>query len=156
LWNSYLPGTPFVQFSMDENLGAFYQEEQTTGRIALVFSFFAIFIACMGLYSLLALTTVFRTKEIGIRKVLGADSRELVMLLTKEIFKLIAIAGLITLPIAFVSSWYWLERFAYHVAVSLLNYFLVFAAVLVVAVFTVYKQLRRTISTDPSESLRYE
>jgi putative ABC transport system permease protein len=71
LWNSYLPGTPFVQFSMDENLGAFYQEEQTTGRIALVFSFFAIFIACMGLYSLLALTTVFRTKEIGIRKVLG-------------------------------------------------------------------------------------
>jgi putative ABC transport system permease protein len=110
----------------------------------------------MGLYSLLALTTVFRTKEIGIRKVLGADSRELVMLLTKEIFKLIAIAGLITLPIAFVSSWYWLERFAYHVPVSLLNYFLVFAAVLVVAVFTVYKQLRRTISTDPSESLRYE
>ena len=145
-----------MHFSMEESLGAFYEEEQSTARIALVFSFFAIFIACMGLYSLLAITTVFRTKEIGIRKVLGAGSRELVLLLTKELFKLIAIAGLIALPVAFLTSYYWLDRFAYHVPVSITNYALVFAAVLVVAIFTVYKQLRRTISADPSESLRYE
>jgi putative ABC transport system permease protein len=156
LWTSFLPDIPFMQFSIDEGLGAFYQEEQSTGKIAIIFSFFAIFIACMGLYSLLALTTVYRTKEIGIRKVLGADSRELILLLTKEIFKLIAFAGLIALPIAFLSSYYWLERFAYHVPVSLMNYFLVFIAVFVVAVFTMYRQLRRTIIADPSESLRYE
>jgi len=156
LWTSLLPNTTFMEYSMDESLGAFYKEEQSTGRIAIIFSFFAIFIACMGLYSLLALTTVYRTKEIGIRKVLGADSRELILLLTKELFKLIIIAGLIALPIAFYSSWYWLERFAYHVSVSLTNYFLVFIAVFFVALFTIYRQLRRTISADPSESLRYE
>ncbi len=156
LWESYVPGIPFVEFSMDENLGTFYQEEQSTGRVALVFSFFAIFIACMGLYSLLALTTVFRTKEIGIRKVLGAGSRELTLLLTTELYKLIVIAGLIALPVAYILSWYWLKRFAYHVPVSLFNYLLVFIAVFLVAVFTVYRQLRRTISADPAESLRYE
>jgi putative ABC transport system permease protein len=156
LWSSFLPSTPFMHFSIEESLGAFYAEEQSTARIALIFSFFAIFIACMGLYSLLALTTVFRTKEIGIRKVLGAGSRELVLLLTKELFKLIVISGLIALPVAFFSSYYWLNRFAYHVPVSIINYVLVFIAVLLVAVFTVYRQLRRTISADPSESLRYE
>lgn len=156
LWSSFLPNTPFMQFSMDEGLGAFYQEEESTGKIAIIFSFFAIFIACMGLYSLLALTTVYRTKEIGIRKVMGAGSRELVLLLTIELFKLIAIAGLIALPIAFLSSHYWLERFAYHVSLSLTNYLFVFIAVFIVAVFTIYRQLRRTINADPSESLRYE
>lgn len=156
IWNTFLPDIPFSEFSMDEKLGAFYQEEQTTGQIDIMFSFFAIFIACMGLYSLLALTTIYRTKEIGIRKVMGADSRELILLLTKEIFKLIAIAGMIALPISFLSSYYWLERFAYHVSISLTNYIIVFIAVFIVAVFTMYRQLRRTINADPSESLRYE
>lgn len=155
-WSIYMPDIPFSEFSMDESLGSFYMEEQTTGQIALIFSFLAIFIACLGLYSLLALTTVYRTKEIGIRKVFGAGSKELITLLTQEIFKLIAISGMIALPIAFSLSHYWLERFAYHVGISLTNYFLVFIAVLIVAVFTIFRQLRQTINADPSESLRYE
>ncbi|MGE5409684.1 MAG: ABC transporter permease [Clostridiales bacterium] len=141
---------------MDESLGSFYKEEQTTGQVALIFSFLAIFIACLGLYSLLALTTVYRTKEIGIRKVFGAETKELILLLTQEIFKLIVISGLIALPIAFFLSNYWLERFAYHVGLSFTNYCLVFITVLVVAVFTIFRQLRQTINADPSESLRYE
>ena len=150
------PNIPFFQFSMNESLGEFYKEEQSTGEVAVAFSFFAIFIACMGLYSLLALTTVFRTKEIGIHKVLGAGTKELVFLLSKEIFKLITIAGFIALPIAFLLSYYWLDRFAYHVSLSLSNYLFVFIAVFIVAVFTIYRQLWHTINSDPSDSLRFE
>ncbi len=150
------PKIPFFQFSMNEGLGEYYKEEKSTGEVAVVFSFFAIFIACMGLYSLLALTTVFRTKEIGIRKVLGAGIKELVMLLSKEIFKLISIAGLIALPISFLLSYYWLDRFAYHVSLNLANYLFVFIAVFIVAVFTIYRQLWHTINSDPGDSLRFE
>ena len=156
LWESVYPKIPFSPFSMKESLGDFYKEEQSTGQIAIVFSFFAIFIACMGLYSLLALTTVFRTKEIGIRKVLGAGTKELVLLLSKEIFRLITIAGIIALPISFWLSYYWLNRFAYHIPLSFTNYFLVFVAVFLVAVFTVYRQLWHTINSDPGDSLRFE
>jgi len=156
LWESVYPNIPFSEFSMNESLGDFYKEEQSTGQIAVVFSFFAIFIACMGLYSLLALTTIYRTKEIGIRKVLGAGTKELVMLLSKEIFRLITIAGIIALPISFLLSYYWLKRFAYHIPLSFTNYFLVFIAVFLVAVFTVYRQLWHTINSDPGDSLRFE
>ena len=151
-----LPNIPFFQFAMNEHLGEFYKEEKSTGEVAVAFSFFAIFIACMGLYSLLALTTVFRTKEIGIRKVLGAGTKELILLLSKEIFKLITIAGIIALPIAFLLSYYWLDRFAYHVSLSLSNYLFVFLAVFLVAVFTIYRQLWHTINSDPGNSLRFE
>jgi len=155
-WKSVHPQSPFAEFSMNESLGEFYKEEQSTGQVAVVFSFFAIFIACMGLYSLLALTTVYRTKEIGIRKVLGAGTKELVVFLSKEIFRLIVIAGFIALPIAFLLSYYWLNRFAYHVSLSFTNYFLVFVAVFFVAVFTIYRQLWHTINSDPGDSLRFE
>ena len=151
-----LPNIPFSHFSMNESLGEFYKEEQSTGEVAVVFSFFAIFIASMGLYSLLALTTIFRTKEIGIRKVLGAGTKELVLLLSKEIFKLITISGVIALPIAYLLSYYWLDRFAYHVSLSFANYLFVFLAVFLVAVFTIYRQLWHTINSDPSDSLRFE
>ncbi|HZK96209.1 MAG TPA: FtsX-like permease family protein [Prolixibacteraceae bacterium] len=156
LWETVYPKSQFSQFTMNESLGEFYQEEESTGQIAVVFSFFAIFIACMGLYSLLALTTIYRTKEIGIRKVLGAGTKELVLLLSKEIFRLITIAGIIALPISFLLSYYWLNRFAYHIALSFTNYFLVFIAVFIVAVFTIYRQLWHTINSDPGESLRFE
>jgi len=156
LWNAVYPQTQFSQFTMNETLGDFYQEEESTGQVAVVFSFFAIFIACMGLYSLLALTTVFRTKEIGIRKVLGAGTKELVLLLSKEIFRLITIAGIIALPISFLLSYYWLNRFAYHISLSFTNYFIVFIAVFIVAVFTIYRQLWHTINSDPGDSLRFE
>jgi putative ABC transport system permease protein len=154
--DNHYPSIPFFQFSMNETFGDFYKEEKATGEVAVVFSFFAIFIACMGLYSLLALITVFRTKEIGIRKVLGAGTKELVLLLSKEIFKLITIAGIIALPIAFLLSYYWLDRFAYHVSLSIGNYVAVFLAVFFVAVFTIYRQLWHTINSDPGDSLRFE
>ena len=156
LWETVYPANPFSQFTMNESLGEFYQEEESTGQVAVVFSFFAIFIACMGLYSLLALTTVYRTKEIGIRKVLGAGTKELVLLLSKEIFRLITIAGIIALPISFLLSYYWLDRFAYHISLSFTNYFFVFIAVFIVAVFTIYRQLWHTINSDPGDSLRFE
>ncbi len=156
LWEKVYPQSPFSQFSLNESLGDFYQEEESTGQVAVVFSFFAIFIACMGLYSLLALTTVYRTKEIGIRKVLGAGTKELILLLSKEIFRLITIAGIIALPISFLLSYYWLNRFAYHIPLSFTNYFLVFLAVFIVAVFTIYRQLWHTINSDPGDSLRFE
>lgn len=150
------PNIPFAHFSMNESLGELYKEEKSTGQVAVVFSFFAIFIACMGLYSLLALTTIYRTKEIGIRKVLGAGTKELVMLLSKEVLRLISISGIIALPIAFMLSYYWLDRFAYHVSLSFTNYFFVFIAVFLVAVFTIYRQLWHTINSDPSDSLRFD
>ena len=156
IWEEENPTTLFNEFSMSDNLQKQYTEERSTGEIAVAFSFFAIFIACMGLYSLMALITVYRTKEIGIRKVLGAGTRELVFLLSKETLQLVILASLLALPLAYQISRLWLSRFAYQVNLSITNYLFVSAAVFAIAIFTVYRQLWRTINADPAESLRYE
>lgn len=156
IWEEENPTTLFSEFSMSESLLKQYAEERSTGEIAVAFSFFAIFIACMGLYSLMALITVYRTKEIGIRKVLGAGTRELVFLLSKETLQLVILASLLALPLAYQISRLWLSRFAYQVNLSITNYLFVSAAVFAIAIFTVYRQLWRTINADPAESLRYE
>jgi putative ABC transport system permease protein len=156
LWKDNLPNVLFSEHSMSESLKEMYVEERITGKVAVIFSFFAILIACMGLYSLMSLTTIYRTKEIGIRKVLGASNRELIMLLSKETLKLVVFASIVAFPLAFILSHFWLIRFAFHVPLSITNYFLVSLAVFGVAIFTVYRQLWRTINADPAESLRYE
>ncbi|GET33802.1 ABC transporter permease [Prolixibacter bellariivorans] len=156
IWEEENPTTLFSEFSMSDNLQKQYTEERSTGEVAVAFSFFAIFIACMGLYSLMALITVYRTKEIGIRKVLGAGTRELVFLLSKETLQLVILASLLALPLAYQISRLWLSRFAYQVNLSVTNYLFVSAAVFAIAIFTVYRQLWRTINADPAESLRYE
>jgi len=156
IWEEENPTTLFSEFSMSDNLQKQYTEERSTGEVAVAFSFFAIFIACMGLYSLMALITVYRTKEIGIRKVLGAGTRELVFLLSKETLQLVVLASLLALPLAYQISRLWLSRFAYQVNLSITNYLFVSAAVFAIAIFTVYRQLWRTINADPAESLRYE
>jgi putative ABC transport system permease protein len=156
LWRETIPNVLFSEHSMSDSLTDLYYEEEVTGKVAGVFSFFAILIACMGLYSLMSLTTVYRTKEIGIRKVLGAGSRELIVMLSKETLKLVLLASVVALPLSWLLSNLWLNRFAYHVPLSITNYLLVSVAVFGVAIFTVYRQLWRTINADPAESLRYE
>jgi putative ABC transport system permease protein len=156
LWSDNLPNVLFSEHYMDDSLDDMYVEEKITGKVAGMFSFFAILIACMGLYSLMSLTTIYRTKEIGIRKVLGAGNLELIMLLSKETLKLVLLASIVALPLSYVLSHLWLDRFAFHVSLSITNYLLVSLAVFCVAIFTVYRQLLRTINADPAESLRYE
>lgn len=156
LWNQQVSNTLFSEFSLNNSLKQLYTEERLTGKVAVAFSFFAIFIACMGLYTMMALITLYRTKEIGIRKVMGAGTRELVLLLSAETLQLVLFASFLALPLAFYISNLWLERFAYHVPLSITNYILVSFAVFGVAIFTVYRQLWRTINCDPAESLRYE
>jgi putative ABC transport system permease protein len=155
-WKSLAPGQPFKYFFLDEHLNQQYQNEKQAGKIFTIFSGLAIVIACVGLFGLSAYTANLRTKEIGVRKVLGASVLSLVILLSKDFTKLIAIAFLIAVPLGWYMMDNWLQSFAYHIELG----FGVFAVAGVVSVLiawlTVSYQSIRAAIVNPVNSLRSE
>ncbi|MDH5704772.1 MAG: ABC transporter permease, partial [Candidatus Aminicenantes bacterium] len=111
-WNAFSPGWPFEYFFLDDNFDRMYKSEDRLRQVFLTFTFLAIFIACLGLFGLAAFTAEQRTKEIGIRKVLGASVPGVVLLLSKEFIKWVLIANVIAWPVAYFALSRWLENFA--------------------------------------------
>jgi putative ABC transport system permease protein len=156
-WDKFV-GThiPFRYGFVDENIKNWYQTEQRIGKIFRYFTILTVFIACLGLFGLASFTAEQRTKEIGIRKILGAKVASLVLLLVKEFAKWVLIANLIAWPIAFFVARSWLRRFAYRTELGL-EIFIVSAAVaLFIATFAVSYQAIRAATANPVDSLRYE
>lgn len=156
-WDKFV-GThiPFRYGFVDENIKNWYQTEQRIGKIFRYFTILTVFIACLGLFGLASFMAEQRTKEIGIRKILGAKVASLVLLLVKEFAKWVLIANLIAWPIAFFVARSWLRRFAYRTELGL-EIFIVSAAVaLFIATFAVSYQAIRAATANPVESLRYE
>jgi putative ABC transport system permease protein len=120
------------------------------------FSLLAILIACMGLFGLAAFTAEPRTKEIGVRKVLGASARGIALLLSKDFVKLVGIAFVLAAPLAYVATQRWLDGFAYRFDVSWPVFVLAGVAALGIALLTVSYQAIRAALADPVDSLRYE
>ncbi|MES1182019.1 MAG: ABC transporter permease, partial [Flavobacterium sp.] len=118
-WNSLYPGNPFTFFFLDDFFNQQYNEDRQFGRMFTVFSVVAVFIACLGLFSLSYFTAVQRTKEVGIRKVLGADVFGIVGLLLKDFMKLIVLANLVAWPLSYLAISKWLEGYAFHISISL-------------------------------------
>ncbi len=155
-WALHLPDIP-LQFSfMEENVAALYETERQQQNLFTVFSIIAIFIACLGLFGLSAFTIGQRIKEIGIRKVLGASLSGIVSLLTLDFLKLVLIAPLIALPIAWYLINLWLQDFAYRISVPW--WILVASPVLavLVAFVTIGSQAYKAANSNPVNSLRTE
>jgi len=156
MWSQFAPAYPFKFNFVDDSVDALYRTEERFGKIFATFTGLAVLVACMGLFGLAAYTAEQRTKEIGIRKVLGARVGGLVALLSAEFLKLVAFAFVIAAPVAYALMLRWLDDFAYRVDLSPILFLGVGLGAAVLALLTVSYQAIRAATADPVRSLRYE
>jgi len=155
-WTTVRPNAPFEASFVDEQIDAQYRADQRLGQLIGLFSGLAIIIACLGLFGLAAYTAQQRSKEIGIRKVLGASLSGLVVFLSKEFVALVGAAILVAAPLAYWGMQQWLQTFAYRIDVGLSTLLGAGAIALVIALLTVSTQTLRAARIDPAEALRSE
>lgn len=155
-WKAFVKNRPFHYNFLDQTLADQYLAEQTTQKIFTVFSSLAIFIACIGLLGLVAYTTQQRTREISIRKVLGASAGSIVNMLSKDFLKLVAIASVIGLPIAWWGMHKWLQDFAYRINISWWVFAAAALVAVVIALFTISFQSLKAAFSNPVKNLRSE
>jgi putative ABC transport system permease protein len=153
---SYAPNYPYEFSFLDQGIGNLYKAEQKLGRIFGYFSFVAIFVSCLGIFGLASFTAEKRTKEIGIRKVLGASVSSIVLLLSKEFSRWILLANIIAWPIGWYVMHKWLENFAYRTNLSPLQFALAGALSFIIAALPISYQSIKAAIADPVDSLRYE
>ncbi|MCG3118081.1 MAG: hypothetical protein ALAOOOJD_00215 [bacterium] len=155
-WSKFAPSYPFDYYFLDDDFARLHQADQQLGRVFQTFAFLAIGIACLGLFGLAAFTAERRTKEIGVRKVLGATVTNVVGLLSKDFVKLVLWANLIAWPVAWYAMNRWLQDFAYRINIGLWTFVLSGGIALLIALTTVSFQTIKAALANPVESLRYE
>jgi putative ABC transport system permease protein len=155
-WEALVPNQHFAYSFMDQDFEATYRSEERVGKIFVVFTSLAIAIACLGLFGLAAYAAEQRTKEIGIRKVLGADVTVIVTMLTKDFIKLVFIAILISSPLAWFFMHKWLQGFAYRVNFQWWIVLLAGTGALVIAFLTISFQSIKSALANPVKSLKSE
>ncbi|MBO9684036.1 MAG: ABC transporter permease, partial [Flavisolibacter sp.] len=155
-WQSISQDHPFDYQFMDEQFNNLYTTEQRTGNIFIVFAVLAIVIACLGLFGLVTYAAEQRTKEIGIRKVLGASIPGIVTMIAKDFLRLVFIASVLAFPIAWWAMHKWLQDFAYRVGISWWVFLAAGLAAVVIALLTVSFQAIRAAIANPVKSLRTE
>lgn len=155
-WKQFVKDRPFHYTFLDQTLAKQYKGEQTTQKIFTIFSTLAIFIACIGLLGLAAYTTQQRTREISVRKVLGASVSNIVTMLSKDFLKLVLIASLIAFPVAWWGMHNWLQGFEYKTSLSWWIFAAAAIAATLIALFTISFQAVKAAFTNPVKSLRSE
>jgi putative ABC transport system permease protein len=155
-WNKQFDGNPFRYSFMDQNFNNLYTKEDNFGKTIQYFSLMAVFIACLGLLGLSSYATESRKKEIGVRKVNGATTFELVTLLIKDFSLLILIAFIIAIPVSYYFGARWLDNFAYKTEIGVMIFVIAGIISLVLAVLTVSYHTFRAARANPVQSLRYE
>jgi putative ABC transport system permease protein len=155
-WKALAPGLPFSYNFLNESFDGMYRAEQRVGKIALTFSVLAIFIACLGLFGLATFIAEQRTKEIGIRKVLGASVQGIVQMLSKDFVKLVIIAFVLAAPFAWWAMHSWLQDFAYRIHIEWWMFAAAGFGALCIALATVSFQAIRAAIVNPVKSLRTE
>jgi len=155
-WKAMANGVPFTYTFMDDDFNRLYQSEKQTEQLFISFAVFAILIACLGLLGLVTYAAEQRTKEIGIRKVLGASVSGIVGLLSKDFTLLIGIAAIIAFPVAWWAMYKWLQTFAYRTGISWWIFLVAGVAALAIALLTVSIQTIRAAVANPVKSLRSE
>lgn len=156
VWSQFVPTRPFELQFVDEAVGALYEKDRQLGQIILTFTLLAIMIGCLGLFGLASYLAEKRTKEIGIRKVLGANVPIIVMMLSREYVRIILVSNMVGWPIAYYVMNRWLQGFAYSIHLSW--YFFVISGIvtILVAMITVSYQSIRAAVSNPIKALRYE
>jgi len=155
-WESFFPRDPFEYFFLDESFGRQYSSDILFGKVFGVFAFLAILIACFGLLGLSAYNVLQRTKEIGIRKVLGASLQSILVLLSRDFLKLILISLILAVPVGWLIMSHWLQDYAYRVNIGWWVFVVAGALALAIAVITICIQVFRAVIKNPVKSLRTE
>jgi putative ABC transport system permease protein len=155
-WLELFPGRPFNYFFLDTDFGKLFRAEERLQKILGYFTLLAIFIACLGLFGLTSFMILQRTKEIGIRKVLGATISNVVLLLSKDFLILVGIAFIGAMPIAYVAMSRWLQDFAYRIEIGMGIFFGAGALAIFIALITISYQAVRAALVNPANSIRYE
>ncbi len=156
VWGKFSPQFPLEYFFLDQRLDQQYKSQENLAKLVGYFSVLAIFIACLGLFALASFTAQQRTKEIGIRKVMGASVRSIVYLLTKDFVKLVMLSALIAFPVAYFGMHRWLENFAYRVQIPIWVFVMAGILGLLIAVITVSYQAIKVAYSNPVKSLKWE
>ncbi len=156
VWNTVLPDAPYSSFYLEDQYRSLYRSEEKIGQLLTVFSFMAIFVSCLGLYGLVSFMTTRRTKEIGIRKVLGASVSKVVFLFTGNFIRWILVSNVM----AWIGSYFfmsrWLQNYAYRIPIRVWIFIPAGVLTLVVALLTISYQAVRAALTNPVETLKYE
>ncbi|MFK7847966.1 MAG: FtsX-like permease family protein [Rhodothermales bacterium] len=155
-WEMFEPGYPYNSVFLSADFNRFYAEEQRLGRIFVVFTILAIIIACLGLFGLASFITQQRTKEIGVRKTLGATVPGIVLMLSKEFTRLVLISAAVAVPLSYLLMSRWLEGFAFQVGLNWWIFVGAVAGALLMAWLTVGYQSIKAAVMNPIKALRYE
>ncbi len=155
-WKAMAPGMPYSYRFLDDSFNDMYKDEQCTGKIVLIFSVLAILIACLGLFGLSAFIAEQRTKEIGVRKVLGASVQSIIGLISKEFMILVAVSFIIAAPAAWWAMDKWLQDFAYRINIEWWVFAVAGAIAFGIALITTGYQAIKTARMNPVTSLRME
>jgi putative ABC transport system permease protein len=156
VFKTFNPEFPFIYRFLDEDYVDLYVSEERTGSVVKYFSLFAILVSCLGLFGLASFLAEQRTKEIGIRKVLGSSVRGIVVLLSKEFVKWVALSNIIAWPIAWFMSKSWLQNFTYRTSIEAWMFLFAGILALAIAVLTVSFQSVKAATANPVDCLRYE
>jgi putative ABC transport system permease protein len=155
-WEETYPGEQFEFNFLDRRIDLLYESERKIRNIFLIFSILSIFVACLGLFGLAAFTAEERTKEIGVRKVLGASTGNILFLLSKEFAKWVLMANIVAWPVGYFMMSRWLQNFAFKIDVDLWPFLLSAVLALIIALLTVSYQSIKASLTNPVDCLRYE
>ena len=155
-WEKILPESPFSYQFLDEDFAMMYMSEERTGTLLKIFTAMAILVACLGLFGLVSFAAEQRTKEIGIRKVLGASAQGIVALMCREFLMLIGLANLIAWPAAYFAVNSWLDNFAYRTQIPAAFFIGALAISLAIGLMTVIYKAVRAASANPVDALKHE
>ena len=155
-WKKFSSYFPFQYAFLDETIDSVYRTEIRLSRSLTTCTIIAIFLACLGLFGLTSFTAERRTKEIGIRKVLGASSKGIFMMLSKDLVKWVVLATVLAFPLAYYAMQEWLKRFAYRIGIGLGTFVLATAFSLLIAFLAMGWQSVKAATSNPVDSLRYE
>ena len=155
-WNTFFPGNPMDYFFLDQFFNRQYESERQFGQVFGIFTLLAIFVACLGLFGLASFMTIQRTKEIGIRKVLGSTVPNIVLLLSRGFIYLVLIANLIAWPLAWWIMDTWLQGFPYRIDINPLLFVGAGVGVLLIAFLSVGFQTLKAAMVNPAKTLKYE
>ena len=155
-WLEFVPGQPFSYNYLDDNIYEMYKNEQITSNIFGIFSLLAILIACIGLFGLAAFTASKRTKEIGVRKVMGASVTKIIGLLSFDFTKLVLIAFILAVPAGYLFMKKWLLNFAYKTDINIWIFLVAGGISLAIALLTISIHSVKAANSNPVDSLRYE
>ncbi len=155
-WNSRTTQFPFEYQFLDDQLNMQYEAQGRLAKLVGIFSLLAVFIACLGLFALASWTAEKRTREIGIRKVMGADTLRITYLVTRDFLLLVVVGAVVAVPLAWFGVGRWLENFAFRTAIEPLVFVLAALVVLLIATVTVSFRAIRAAQTDPVRALRHE